>query len=549
MDGKRMKKGFDVAGNGFTIRHSTEHHLDLDGRISLHFPRQVRIINAQHPDRLNEQRLLETGLLQLLAHYQLANMESGATDDGAVLCRAMYTFQKALQDLHSAMWNHYGQGKLQRVRVSRTGHEISPLPAWLENGVGLQVFLQEKVATNRRHSSEDESKRGFEIPWQARIQLERLPDECILTEVQLAFINPDHRGSPIVHIEMAATHATNMDFINNTLKNINGQTYSECCQELGIFREAYCFVTMRVPLRRFLGQLFSKFRQTIPECPALAKGGVMEGTDTVVLNTRQGKIEMDRQILASVSPKARAIFAEGEMGKVGSYGLDCSLAVVATVLDAAVNKNESLPVDPRRAAPFFLYEVMKLALIWEIPQLKLWTQVAFVERLCHPVVNLEQIPVLDAVRAIYRHAEPKEVGSRMILCGLFSLLRILHSSGASWTMDELQQVIAPKPALWKNFLQPTRLLPDTTIFVKTLTGKTLTVPVNLAYWVYPVKCWIQNKEGIPMDQQRLIFEGTQLIDNVTLLDCGMTAQATVHLVLRLSERMLKMEGRTGIESM
>ncbi|XP_055348101.1 uncharacterized protein LOC129595197 [Paramacrobiotus metropolitanus] len=310
------------------------------------------------------------------------------------------------------------------------------------------------VATSRQLFSDDELEHGFEVPWRASIQLEQVPDNCILTEVQLAFINPYE--CPTVHVEMKATNTQSIGFINNTLKNIDGQTYSKCCQELGIFREAYCFITMRVPLRSFLRKLLTAFRRTIPLCPAPDEViTVTEGADNVVL-TRQGKIEIDRQALAGISSAARAMFAVGAAGKASSYDLDYSKAAVLAVLSAALLKQESLPGDPRRAAPFFLYEVMKLALSWDIPQLKLWTQVAFVERLCHPVANLEQIPVLDAVRIIHDHADGKEVGGRMVLCGLICVLRILHSPTAHWTLDELQQIIEPKSALWKSVIQPTR---------------------------------------------------------------------------------------------
>ncbi|XP_055343121.1 uncharacterized protein LOC129591476 [Paramacrobiotus metropolitanus] len=540
MDGKGTKRKLDVFEDDYSITHSTENVDGLDERsVSRHvsiqpFPEvDDDSTTAPSSSLLNEQLQLETGFLEALTHCQLAQMD--AKDDrvmGFLTCRAMYHFQMDLEDLQSGKWNDFGQGKLQRVRVSQTGHEISPLPAWLENGVGLHVFFQTKVATNRPHASGKKSKRGFEIPWHAKIQMEQVPDECILTEVQLAFINPDERGSPTVQVTMAASRANDMNFVNNILKEINGQTYSECCQELGIFRQAYCFVTMRVPLLRFISELLQKFRQTIPNCPR-ADEIILAGIDNVVLKTRQGKVETNRQILVGFSPTTRALFAAGKHGKVSSFELDYSKAAVVTVIGAAVHKHESLLIDPRRATPFFLYEAMKLALSWEIPHLTLWTQVAFVERLCHPVVNLEQVPVLDAVQVILDHADPQEVGSRMIVCALVSVLRILHSPTASWTLDELQQLIAPKPALWEYVLQPTRLAPDSSIFIKTLTGKVFTVVVNLAYWVYQMKCCIQEKEGIPMDQQRIIFADKQLSDNVTLADYGIKTRTTVHLVLRM----------------
>ena len=71
------------------------------------------------------------------------------------------------------------------------------------------------------------------------------------------------------------------------------------------------------------------------------------------------------------------------------------------------------------------------------------------------------------------------------------------------------------------------------LYVKTLTGKTVSIEVEEGESIEEVKAKIAEKEGIPPEQQRLIFGGQQLQDSKTIDDYDMDDDATLHLVLRL----------------
>ncbi|KAH7408784.1 hypothetical protein DE146DRAFT_605173 [Phaeosphaeria sp. MPI-PUGE-AT-0046c] len=137
--------------------------------------------------------------------------------------------------------------------------------------------------------------------------------------------------------------------------------------------------------------------------------------------------------------------------------------------------------------------------------------------------------VSDIMEAIQKKEGIPPYQQRLIFAGKELLPEHTVSSHNILNESTLHLVLRAGPPNMNNASSMSKYI----IYIKTLSGKTIVVNSDPSWTIVRMKTAIEEIEGIPSGQQRLIFDGRQLEDHRTLLDYNIKPESSLHLAISL----------------